>query len=345
MGRNRLCFTLNNYTALHEEQLANNKKTRGIMWARETGEQGTPHLQGYMEFSKQTGFKEIKTWGEAFHNMHLENAAGSYDHNLSYVKGPWEGEDRKTRKWKSKPLNDTFVSYGKFNTKGSGARTDIEDVRDALVGGMPVKEVAYTFPMVYAKYPKFVKEIGHWESEKDALAALEKEMEGQQPKPWQQKVIDFVSVDPDPRKVFWVWSEAGNMGKTWVGKYLRLNHNALILEPGRRADLAYIFAGNIKKTVVIDLPRTTAPSADSDQCHTAMNGLYNFIESLKNGYMISSKYESREVTFTVPHVVCFANYPPDKSKLSADRWVVLCLQKWGVNQETPQETQIEQVRD
>lgn len=47
---------------------------------------------------------------------------------------------------------------------------------------------------------------------------------------------------------------------------------------------------------------------------------YNALESLKNGLFFSTKYESGMVRCAVPHIVVFANSPPDEGALSADRW-------------------------
>jgi hypothetical protein len=50
---------------------------------------------------------------------------------------------------------------------------------------------------------------------------------------------------------------------------------------------------------------------------------YGTIEQLKNGIFFSGKYEASTHVINSPHVICFANYPPDKYKLSADRWNII----------------------
>ena len=49
---------------------------------------------------------------------------------------------------------------------------------------------------------------------------------------------------------------------------------------------------------------------------------YEVIESSKNGVMFSTKYVSTQKVHTPPHVVIMANFDPNKSKMSADRWDV-----------------------
>lgn len=51
--------------------------------------------------------------------------------------------------------------------------------------------------------------------------------------------------------------------------------------------------------------------------------LYPILEIIKDGKITSSKYEPRIVTLEeTPHVVVFANCPPNETKLSKDRWCI-----------------------
>jgi len=46
---------------------------------------------------------------------------------------------------------------------------------------------------------------------------------------------------------------------------------------------------------------------------------------LKDGVVFSGKYEGGARLFPPPHVIIFANFLPDFTKLSADRWVIRTL--------------------
>jgi hypothetical protein len=78
-------------------------------------------------------------------------------------------------------------------------------------------------------------------------------------------------------------------------------------ENGKSTDIKHAFKG--QKVCIFDLSR-------SQETHVN----YEVIESIKNGVVFSPKYESRCAVYSIPHLIVFANFEPDKSKLSADRW-------------------------
>ena len=71
---------------------------------------------------------------------------------------------------------------------------------------------------------------------------------------------------------------------------------------------------------------------DMDACNCVMfdipranqgNISYSSLESIKNGMVCNTKYETGVKVFNSPHVFCFANFPPgDENMLSPDRWVI-----------------------
>ena len=52
---------------------------------------------------------------------------------------------------------------------------------------------------------------------------------------------------------------------------------------------------------------------------------YQGIEEIKNGIFYNTKYESGMVLFDSPHIIIFANFPPEEGKLNADRWNIVNL--------------------
>ena len=77
------CFTLNNYTAEDEARLAS-LSCKYIVYGREVGESGTPHLQGYVEFNKGRKFEKVKSLlGDS---VHLEMRRGTSKEASDYCK-------------------------------------------------------------------------------------------------------------------------------------------------------------------------------------------------------------------------------------------------------------------
>lgn len=129
---------------------------------------------------------------------------------------------------------------------------------------------------------------------------------------WQQTWIDFLKTPADNRTVHWVYDHKGGNGKSDLTNYLLSHNNAFLVDCGKIADIAYAYDN--QPIVVFDLARDT-----EDYCP------YRAMEAFKNGRFFSPKYNSCLKTFTPPHVVVFANYMPDMSKLSEDRWDIIRL--------------------
>jgi len=82
-------FTLNNYTAEEEEAL---KLTpcEYLLYGREKGEKGTPHLQGFVYFKNARSFNAVqKLFGSRYH---LESQRGTISQACDYCKkeGDWQ---------------------------------------------------------------------------------------------------------------------------------------------------------------------------------------------------------------------------------------------------------------
>lgn len=90
----RWCFTLNNYTVQNVQDVRTySKKLAGIIFSKEVGENGTPHLQGYMEFKSQTRMETIKK-GMNCNHVHLEKAKGNREDNIIYCSKDGEVVER-----------------------------------------------------------------------------------------------------------------------------------------------------------------------------------------------------------------------------------------------------------
>ena len=153
---------------------------------------------------------------------------------------------------------------------------------------------------------------------------------------WQADCLTMITTEletPNSRAIHWWYEETGSAGKSWLAGYLQLKYDAICLDAARKADLAYAFLNAISQTdvkvVVLDFVRTTQPSEDGGTGITTnfLHNVFAFLENIKNGNMLVSKYQSRTIRFDPPVVVCFANWAPPRETMSADRWNVVKIVK------------------
>lgn len=119
----------------------------------------------------------------------------------------------------------------------------------------------------------------------------------------------------EDRSIFWVWSSEGKMYKTETARHLAFHHDAVVIQGGRKHVLAVAFK-NPAPIYMLLVPR-------SDEGFVS----YASIELLKDSLYMSAF--GTEATGMVnrkkPWVLVFANFPPDRSKLSVDRYQVVCV--------------------
>lgn len=79
----KFCFTLNNWTENELEHIKKEFLRRKFKYiiGKETGEQGTPHLQMYIRAPSPVTFQSVKKIND---RMHIEVAKGTDEHNLKY---------------------------------------------------------------------------------------------------------------------------------------------------------------------------------------------------------------------------------------------------------------------
>lgn len=128
--------------------------------------------------------------------------------------------------------------------------------------------------------------------------------------PWQQSLMNLLAGEPDDRDIFWIWESTGRTGKTTFLKWLMRFHEAIPLE-GKKNDILHCAAEHESELYVYDMERSLEQFVS-----------YASIEKIKNGSYMSGKYEGAVVDRNPPHLVIFANFPPEMSKLSLDRWQV-----------------------
>lgn len=136
------------------------------------------------------------------------------------------------------------------------------------------------------------------------------------PRPFQQKIIRLYNEEPDNRTIHWYWDAAGGTGKTALAKHLCLKGDTLYVS-GKAADVKsgvtdwIVKKGTPLRCVIFGIPRDAEGFIS-----------YGALEAVKDGIFFNTKYESQMVLYEPPHVFVFANFPPDTSKLSMDRWKI-----------------------
>ena len=134
---------------------------------------------------------------------------------------------------------------------------------------------------------------------------------------WEHTVNNYIKMEPDDREILWIWSENGGVGKSTFCKYLIYTYNAILCSKGAYSDMMNILYNanmDITNLVIFDLPRNNKNKIS-----------YSALESIKNGIICNTKYETGSKLFNPPHILVFANAPPDRMAMSADRFKELEL--------------------
>lgn len=134
-------------------------------------------------------------------------------------------------------------------------------------------------------------------------------------RPFQKEILKIIMGAPSKRQIYWYWEPKGNMGKSFLIKYIKLIHNDLIESDGCYKDIAHSVIKLYEQLlyphiITLDIPRCVE------------NISYKAIEKLKDGQITSGKYEGGSVVFPSPHIIIFSNEPPIMDHLSADRWII-----------------------
>lgn len=131
--------------------------------------------------------------------------------------------------------------------------------------------------------------------------------------PFQKDIFELVKGEPDDRSIIWIWEDTGDVGKTAIIKFL-LNYfkeKAYYVSGGKANDITFQLN---EKEEDIDLFLMNIPRQNEGYVS------YNGIEQVKDGLISSSKYKGGYKLFNPPHVVIMANFFPDITALSKDRW-------------------------
>ena len=137
---------------------------------------------------------------------------------------------------------------------------------------------------------------------------------------WQNELLRYLD-QPSQRQVIWVIGKSGNEGKSFfqenvqaVYGYARVYTCDLVESP---RNICYHLSKALTRKTDIFLFNITKNGGMNHEN-------YKFLESIKDGRVLSAKYNSKRLEFKKPNIVIvFANEYPKTAELSKDRWQIL----------------------
>lgn len=285
---------------------------RRFVIGRETAPtSGTKHLQGYMEFTKRQSLSSCK---RIFYKAHWEVARGSAKENYRYCTkdgefttlGDWSNLESKARNSSKVGLSNTTIVRTILLSSGLSLIHSDKYIRS--------KRSFDDMALQYASALEQTRRYSFYSVQKLSY--------------WQMYICRRVFLQ-DNRKVLWVTDLSGGLGKTFLGHFLNSCYRYELFDGITKAsDIAHLLPAQ-PRGIIFDVTR-------SDNQHFS----YQTLEMCKNGFVMSGKYMGIKRIFTPCPVIVFANFEPDRSKLSDDRWDIHILQN-GLPKERVFEAQTE----
>jgi Putative viral replication protein len=288
-------FTLNNYTPADIDRLSS--PIDGIdylIFGKEAGDLGTPHLQGTACFSQRKRLTQVIAILGRCHVSPVRLLTQSID----YCK-----KDGDFTEWGNIPNNN---QTGNNNEKENELEQFKQTVQQGVYDEKTIRELHSS---VWASCEKFCRQYIDDHKPKHEVTAHPL-------KPWQAELYSKLILPAHERKIQFIIDLKGDTGKSWFARYYMSMHpeTTQIVVPGRKQDMAYIIKEDTK-VFFFDCPRSKQGEFIQ----------YDFLEELKNGMIFSTKYESRVKYLATPHIVVLMNEHPDMSKLSSDRYCISIL--------------------
>jgi len=279
-----------------------------LVFQLEVGAEGTPHYQGFAVYQNPASQSSVQSF---FQGARVSPQGYEWEER----EGKWVklrgATPSKARAYCMK--EDTRVAgpweLGVWAEPAQGKRTDLKDFMEDVKLGKRAHDLIEDHPEVAAKYPGFFSLYCNKHRKVEP-------MENVEVRPWQQWTLDLIKTNPDDRSVYWFYDEKGGSGKTFLTKYISyLYPNEMFLcNGGKAADICFAYNG--EKVVIFNYARDHADYVG-----------YGPIEQLKDGIFFSSKYQSMMKRFDPPHVLIFANFLLDRSKISKDRVHVVTFEE------------------
>lgn len=286
-------FTLNNPTQAEVAALTGDWETRFsyLVFGRETGDSGTPHLQGYFRLQAKQRLTTVRQY-PGLARAHFEVMRGTSAQAIAYCK-----------------KDGDFDEFGEPPRSNQGKRSDWED----LVSWIKAQETYPTEATLWENFPSLMGRSRGGVNDCLRVFAKRPTLVDGTLRTWQQDLLNMLNGPADDRRVIFVVDPDGGKGKSWLTRYLLSNRDDIqFLSVGKRDDLAFA-VDTSKRVFLFDIPRGQSEYLQ-----------YGVLEQLKNQLLFSPKYES--VTKVIPekvHVVVFMNEMPDEHVMTGDRYMII----------------------
>lgn len=342
----RWCWTFNNYTPediVHLLDEINEDDFNFMVFQPELAPStGTPHLQGYTEFAKKVTKKQaceildaraekaFKSGKISDFKIKVEKCNGNRQQNIDYCTDPSKRDpeypDDEDGYWE--------VSH-KVPTRGKGVKSEKKktfktsnqvEIDNPYVDAMETlryietaeEEIDFymSFPEITFKHLPNIKLLLQTFKGAEGLAKAMLRLPQNIRLPlWGRGLVNLITnrIRSPDREIIWIWSEIGDVYKTFMAKYFMIYHDALLVDNGKSADLAFIWTG--QPIIWFDL----ACSGNED----AVN--FHAIEKFKNGIVMSPKYQSMIKIYDAPWIICTANFTMPRGKVKNDRPLIMKL--------------------
>ena len=136
---------------------------------------------------------------------------------------------------------------------------------------------------------------------------------------WQDSLLQYIK--PSNREIIWVIGRKGNEGKTWFQEYMESKYGWGKVICGmdikaKKSSICHVLSKRSLMSTEIFL-------FDVGKAFTFDGVNYELLEKIKNGRVLASKFDSKELKFQTPNiVVVFSNEAPEVKQLSTDRWKI-----------------------
>lgn len=274
---------------------AENESVQFIQYQLEVApDTGKEHFQGMLLLKKRMRLSQLKT--QFSPTAHWEAMKGTVSQSLSYtskedtrVGGPWR--------------------FGEVDeTGGQGSRADIHELKRKIDSGESLDSIQESNPLFFdPRYVTMARNMLNHKVRRTAMAKLEERYAFARLRPWQQEAVDHLALQSD-RHILWICDYEGETGKSFLCQWLLVSQGYQVLGQGKYQDLVY----NVEPSAagyVFDIPAAVKEEFLP----------YSLMEKIKDGVLVSTKYEGGTKLLNSSKVIVLANIGPDPTKFKKNR--------------------------